>query len=90
MSMFDSISLSLGHGDAQDVYFIPVRNCDWIIRYPEKKILVASLPPLPHAKSHTNPSLGHESDFSISFPMRYQHITLPFNVLPSVPVSVIK
>jgi hypothetical protein len=47
MNIFDSISLSLGHGDASGVYLISVRNGDWINRYPEKKILVISLTPLP-------------------------------------------
>jgi hypothetical protein len=89
MSIFDSISLSLGHRDASGVYLISVRNGDWIIRYPEKKISVISLTPS-HAKSHTNPAVGLESDFSESFPMRYQRNTLPFNVLPSEPVTVIK
>jgi len=47
MSIFDSISLSLGRGDASGVYLISVENGDWTIRYPEKKILVISLTPLP-------------------------------------------
>jgi hypothetical protein len=47
MSIDDSISLSLGHGNASGVYLISVQNGDWIIRYTEKKILVASLTPSP-------------------------------------------
>jgi len=53
MSIFDSISLSLGHGDASGVFLISVRNGDWIIRYPEKKMLVVSLIPPTRNRTQT-------------------------------------
>jgi hypothetical protein len=62
-SVGDSISPSLGHGDAPGMYLvISVPNIEWIIWYPEGKILVVSLNPLP-VSSYTIPTLGHERVF---------------------------